>query len=96
MKTICDTETDPLAEYLGSNVIVRSVTHYYTGKLMGYDDKWLVLHDAAWVPDTGRWAEALATGKVTEVEPYPRECLVGVGGVIDISPWTHDLPQTVK
>jgi len=83
-----------LNQYIDQAVIIRTVTLYYTGRLVEYDDQWLVLDDAAWVADTGRWAKALETGQLTEVEPYPGRCLVATGAVIDVSPWPHPLPRT--
>lgn len=96
MKTICNTDTDALSSLLGENIVVRSVTFYYTGKLAGYDDKFLVLDDAAWIADTGRWSRFLAGDQANEVEPYPGRCYVALGGVIDLSPWGHALPRAVK
>lgn len=84
----------------GKNVLVRTVTHYYTGKLAGQVDgthaSWLHLEDTAWIADTGRFSDALATGTLDEVEPYPGECFVAVGAVVDISHWPHKLPRSKK
>ena len=85
-----------VADLTGRNVFVRAVTHYYTGKLAAAGDGFLVLEDAAWIADTGRFATALETGKLSEVEPYPGLCLVSLGAVVDISPWNHELPRTQK
>lgn len=82
----------------GEQVIVRTVTFYYTGKVVGTSDKWLALTDAAWIANTGRWSEALSKGKLDEVEPYPDGdvVLIGLGAIIDIAPWKHALPRVVK
>lgn len=58
-------------------MFVRTVTHYYTGRVVGVSDKAILLEDAAWIADTGRFADALRTGILSEVEPYP-------DGVIEI------------
>ena len=82
---------------VGRSVIVRTVTLYYTGKVESLTDRWLVLTDCAWVPDTGRWSGALRTGKLIEVEPYPDGAVwVNVGAIVDISEWAHPLPREVK
>ena len=83
-------------ELIGKNVFVRAVTHYYTGRLIGRADGYLHLEDAAWVADTGRFAEALAKGTLSEVEPYPGDCYVSEGAIVDVSPWLHDLPREVR
>lgn len=80
----------------GKNVFIRTVTNYYTGRLESADTQWLQLADAAWIADTGRFADALAKGILNEVEPYPGTCWVAAGAVIDISEWAHDLPRTQK
>jgi len=79
----------------GKNVLVRTVTNYYTGKLLSCDG-FLHLEEAAWIADTGRFADALRTGKLNEVEPYPADCWVAVGSVVDVSEWQHELPRTQK
>jgi hypothetical protein len=81
---------------IGKAIIVRTVTHYYTGRLVGVTPTDLVLDDAAWIADTGRWAAALATGALSEVEPYPGRCWVSRGAIVDVSPWAHALPREVR
>jgi hypothetical protein len=78
---------------VGAAVIIRTVTLHYTGRITAVDDKWIHLDDAAWIADTGRWAEALMTGKLSEVEPYPGPCAVPIGCIVDVSPWAHPLPR---
>lgn len=44
----------------------------------------LVLEDAAWIADTGRFADALKKAEFSEVEPFPDgKVIVGRGAVID-------------
>ena len=81
---------------VGKNVFIRTVTHYYTGKLLALTKEEFILGNAAWIADTGRWAEALATGTLSEVEPYPDLCIVSRGAIVDISPWKHELPRETK
>lgn len=80
---------------VGESVIIRTVTHYFTGRVVAESDRWIALDDAAWVADTGRFAEALRMGTLSEVEPYPGPCLVAVGAVVDVAPWPHELPRLV-
>jgi hypothetical protein len=80
----------------GKNVLIRGVTHYYTGHLTEVVDGWLHLEKAAWVADTGRFAQALRSGDLSEVEPYPGDCWVNGAAVMDIAPWAHELPREVK
>jgi len=75
--------THPYA--VGSNYLIRTVTMTYTGKLVEVGDKELVLLNAAWIPDSGRWADAVKTGSFNEVEPYPdgERVIVGRGAILD-------------
>ena len=84
----------PMDELIGEHVFIRTVTNYYTGLLADAGNGWLKLNDAAWVADTGGFAEALATGELSEVEPYPGTCYVAIGAIVDVCEWTHSLPRS--
>ena len=82
---------------IGGNYFIRTVTHHITGRLVAVTRFELVLEDAAWIADDGRFADALEKGKLDEVEPYPEgKVIVGRGSLIDASPWKHELPRTQK
>lgn len=79
---------------VGSRVIIRTVSYHYTGVVLEILDTGdILLDDAAWIADSGRWADALATGRLSEVEPYPGPCLVMRGAICDVAPWAHALPR---
>ncbi len=81
----------------GQNVFIRTVTMHYTGKLVRVTNSELVLEDAAWIADSGRFSVALSAGTLNEVEPYPPgEVVISRGAVVDVSRWNHALPRTVK
>ena len=81
---------------LGKLYFIRTVTNYLLGKLTRVTDQELVLEDCAWVACTGRFAEALKSGKLDEVEPYPDgSVIVGRGAVVDACLWSHGLQRTV-
>lgn len=82
---------------VGKNIIIRTVTMIQVGKLVGVTPHELVLEDAAWVADTGRFSECLATGNVNECEPFPvGQVIVGRGAVIDACEWRHPLLRVVR
>lgn len=81
---------------IGKNVFVRTVTHHYTGRLDSVEDGFLHLEDASWIADDGRFADALAEGDLAEVEPYPADCYVAIGSLVDLCAWNHDLPRKQK
>ena len=81
---------------VGAKVFVRAVTYHYIGYARGVEGGFLVLEDASWVADSGRWADALATGVLQEVEPYPGTAYVNMAAIVDCSEWTHPLPREQK
>lgn len=83
---------------VGNPVFIRTVTHHYTGKIVGVTKDEILLVKAAWIASDGRFAQALASGVFDEVEPYPPALVVSIGrgAVIDVVTWGHALPSTVK
>jgi hypothetical protein len=81
---------------IGRAYFIRTVTYHLTGLVRGItEDGFLLLSDAAWIADSGRFNEAIRTGKLNEVEPVD-EALVNLASVTDAFPWTHPLPREVK
>jgi len=57
---------------IGKPYLIRTVTMIDTGRLVKVTPTELVLEDAAWVADTGRFADALKNlSVIKEVEPFP-------------------------
>lgn len=84
---------DPLAVLVGHPVFVRTVTMHYTGRLAAVTADTLILDDAAWITDSGRFGDALAKGTLAEVEPFPGRVFVARGALVDVTRWDHDLPR---
>ncbi len=69
---------------IGKNYLIRTVTMTIFGQLIEVHDQELVIWDAAWIADTGRFHDALINGSFNEVEPFPDgKVIVGRGSVID-------------
>jgi len=83
---------------IGKNYFIRTVTHHLTGRLIKVTAKELVLEQAAWIADDGRFHDVLKTGKLNEVEPFPQDTpvIVGRGSLIDAVVWKHALPLEQK
>ena len=83
---------------IGKNYIIRTVTMIYTGKLVAVYPNELVLVDCSWIPETERYMDFVATGKVKECEPYPEGKLVpiGRGGLMDAVVLDAQLPRSQK
>ena len=56
----------------------------------------VILGEAAWIPDSGRWSTFLSSGTANEVEPFPDEVAVSLGSIVDVAPWSAALPRSVK
>lgn len=93
-KKIASKSRNPLQ--VGNAVFIRTVTGFFTGRIIELDDADIVLDDAAWVADTGRFSAAMATGLLNEVEPYPGIAVVSRGALVDACVWAHALPRKVK
>ena len=83
---------------LGEPYLIRTVTMIYTGRLIKSSDKELVITEACWIPDTGRWMSACETGSFDEVEPYPKgaEVVINREAVLDLFKVNFKLPQEQK
>jgi len=69
---------------VGKCYLIRTVTMIQTGRLIKVTDKELVIEDAAWIADTGRFSDALVSLNFEEVEPFPDGMvIIGRGAIID-------------
>ena len=81
---------------VGAKVLIRTVTHYHTGKIVEINQDHIVLEKAAWIADTGRFSTALETGNLNEIEPFKGPVAVMTAAIIDITNCRHDLPEGQK
>jgi hypothetical protein len=83
---------------LGKNVFIRTVTHYYTGRVAFIDraKNLLVLEDAAWIADTGRFADAMRDGTASEIEPFTNPVEINLASMVDATLWVSPLPRVQK
>jgi len=56
----------------------------------------LILTDAAWIADSGRFMQAIETGELGEVEPVTVPVRVNIASIIDVYHWKHPLPREQK
>ena len=69
---------------IGEHYVIRTVTMIQTGVLMAVHPQELVLSDAAWIADTGRWNNFLRDPNLAEeVEPFTAQVIVGRAAIID-------------
>jgi hypothetical protein len=81
-----DEKTDEKTDVwqIGQHYLIRTVTMIDTGRLVAVTPHELVLEDAAWIADTGRFAQALQSESFSEVEPFPDgRLIIGRGAIVD-------------
>ena len=84
IKPVLEGEFQPFE--IGAVYLIRTVTMIQVGRVVAASKQWVMLEDAAWVADTGRFADALKKWQFNEVEPFP-DGLVGVstGSIVDFT-----------
>ena len=102
MKTLTDQlnaeetiDLSSLDDMIGKAYFFRTVTYHLTGRIKKFLGNMIILEDAAWIADSGRFMQAIKEGKLNEVEPVG-DCLVNLSTVVDIFPWKHTLPKDQK
>lgn len=69
---------------IGKAYLIRTVTMIDTGIVKAVYPAEIVLTDAAWIADTGRFSDAVKKAEFNEVEPFPEgEIIIGRGSIID-------------
>jgi len=96
-------QTDPVttskseeAWITGRCYMIRTVTMTWTVRLTHITPQELVLHDAAWIADTGRYHLAVTADALNEVEPVKGPVIIGRGSIVDAREWTSPLPREPK
>lgn len=89
-------ENQTTAFVTGKSYFIRTATYHCTGRLIAIYPNELELEDAAFIADSGRFHDALKTGQFDEVEPFVENLIVSRSGIIDATPWTHELPRDQK
>jgi len=70
----------------------RTVTMIYTGRLKKINSQELLIDEAAWIPETERWADFAATGAHKEAEPYTKPVVLSRGALLDCT----EIPSVIR
>ena len=84
---------------IGQTYYIRTVTMYYVGRLKAIYPNFLVLEQASWVADSGRFNEFITKGAVSdscEVEPFYNDAIISCSSLVDATIWENKLPTEVK
>ena len=79
----------------GKSYFIRTVTYHLVGKVKKIVGNFIVLGNASWVADSGRFMNAIRDGTLSEVEPVG-EAMVNMEAITDAFPWKHKLPDEQK
>jgi hypothetical protein len=71
---------------------IRTVTMIYTGRLKAINEQELLIDEAAWIPETERWADFVNTGAHKEAEPYRRPVVLNRGAILDCT----EIPSVIR
>ena len=88
-------DVNELKDFVGKKFFIRTVTYHLVGKVVKLVGNFMVLEDASWIADSGRFMEAIKKGILNEVEPVG-DALVNINSITDIFPWIHKLPVDQK
>jgi hypothetical protein len=80
---------------VGDAYLIRTVTYHVLGRVKEIKGDFLVLKEASWVADSGRFGEALNKGSLSEIE-FAGAAIVNVNAITDAYPWAHELPDQTK
>ena len=80
---------------VGKSYLIRTVTYHILGKIERVSGNFLVLSDACWIADSGRFSKAIEEGELNEVE-FVGDAIVSLTAIVDGFPWVHKLPKETK
>jgi len=79
---------------VGKKYFIRTVTMHLIGELTNVTQQELVLKDAAWIADSGRFNLAVRDpSKCNEVEPFNLPVIVGRGAIVDATEVPHIITE---
>ena len=82
-------------ELVDKKLFIRTVTYHLVGKVEKVEDGFITLSGASWIADSGRFSQAISDGTLNVVEPVG-DAYVSLGSIVDMFPWTHELPTKQK
>jgi hypothetical protein len=92
---VTDIKLSAYADMIGEKWFIRTITYHLIGEVTGIMGSFLVLKDASWVADSGRFMHTIKDGTLNEVEPVG-DAIVNIESITDAFPWRHECPRLQK
>lgn len=92
---VTDSVDSGLPFEIGKSYFIRTVTYHLVGKVTAIKSGFLVLQEASWIADSGRFTQAIKNGTLSEIEPVG-DAVINVSAITDAFPWWHTLPTVQK
>lgn len=85
---------------INKQYLMRTIGYHWIGRVQSIVGRFLILEEASWVADTGRYSEAL-DGKIgelqsSELEPSPRPVIINTDHITDAVEYPFKIPRGVK
>jgi len=77
-------------------VFIRTLTYHYIGRVSKETEKEITLDECIWVADSGEFTNCIKNGALDEVEIIGDNVRLIRNNIIDIIPWTHEIPSERK
>lgn len=82
---------------VGKNYLIRTITMIDIGKVKAIIGYYIILENASWIGDTGRFNECLTRNDIfNEVEPFKNDVYLNLNAIVDATPWPYALPTAPK
>lgn len=93
-QTIPQSPSDGHPYVVGKWYAIRTLTMIQTGKLEAVYERELVLSNAAWIADTGRWMQFCQNPQnASEVEPFIDNVIISRSNIVDSTIIVEFLPK---
>ena len=98
-KALCEKEEKwngvELPFVIGKAYLIRTVTYHMLGRIDRVSGNFLVMTDASWVADSGKFSTAITKGELSENE-YVGDAIVSLNAIVDAFPWGHKIPKETR
>ena len=82
---------------IGKSYLIRTITMIDVGKVKAIVGNFVILCDASWIGDTGRFNECLQkTDVFNEIEPFKHDVMINASSIVDATLWPYTLPTAAK